>query len=310
MRSGVTNPVQNGEKMNSNRLRLVRRGPVLAASVAALLLAGAPAALAQSAQSERIVRRATEAYLATMTDPKKQIPYPVLRKAIAIAIFPGVTKAGLVIGGSGGEGVLLARRGGGWTGPAFYNFGAASVGIQIGVQKADIFLLIMTEKALASFMKRRTTLGSDASVAAGPEGAAGKALQTGSAGIVSYSRVSGAFAGASLEGARISFSNRYNDGYWGTPMRAQQVLLSPPSNLRVPASARHLRGFMVHSPERSLVGAVQVELMKKGFYNAGIDGEDGTGTRDAITAYQRAQGIKPTGQPTTRLLERLRAKSN
>lgn len=267
-------------------------------------------AVAQSSDSEKVVREATSAYLTTMTHEKKQMPYTVLRRAIAVAIFPGVTKAGIIVGGTGGTGVLLVRRGNGWTGPAFYDMEAASIGFQVGVQKSDIFLLIMNQQALNSFMKPRTTLGQDAAVAVGPEGAKGGAFQTKSAGIVTYNRVRGAFIGASLQGARIKFSNRLNDGYWGNPMRAQQILLAPPAGLRVPASGRFLRGFMRHDPNRNLIGALQIELAKKGFYRAGIDGISGRGMTKAILDYERANNLPPTGRPTNSLLYRLRGKDS
>jgi lipid-binding SYLF domain-containing protein len=59
-------------------------------------------------------------------------------------VFPEITKAGLLIGGQYGEGVL-------WRGDkatAFYNTAGASFGLQAGAQEYGYALFFMKEKAL------------------------------------------------------------------------------------------------------------------------------------------------------------------
>ena len=61
------------------------------------------------------------------TNPKaKQIG----SKAVAVLVFPSVTKAGLGVSGQYGEGVLL--RGG--KAASFYNTAGAAIGFQVGAQ--------------------------------------------------------------------------------------------------------------------------------------------------------------------------------
>lgn len=65
-------------------------------------------------------------------------------KAAAILVFPSVKKAGLMIGGQYGEGVL-------WRGDkaaAFYNTGGASFGFQAGAQEYGYALFFMKEEAV------------------------------------------------------------------------------------------------------------------------------------------------------------------
>ncbi|MDN3987239.1 lipid-binding SYLF domain-containing protein [Zwartia vadi] len=65
-------------------------------------------------------------------------------KAAAILVFPSVKKAGLMIGGQYGEGVL-------WRGDkasAFYNTGGASFGFQAGAQEYGYAMFFMTEQAV------------------------------------------------------------------------------------------------------------------------------------------------------------------
>lgn len=65
-------------------------------------------------------------------------------KAKGILVFPNVTKAGFIIGGQGGDGALIEK--GKVT--DFYNTGAASVGLQAGVQSYGYALFFMTDADL------------------------------------------------------------------------------------------------------------------------------------------------------------------
>ena len=61
-----------------------------------------------------------------------------------------------------GTGVVLARtQSGGWSYPAFYTMGGASVGFQVGAQASEVVLLIMNEGALSAVMKNQIKLGGE-----------------------------------------------------------------------------------------------------------------------------------------------------
>ncbi|WP_455231973.1 lipid-binding SYLF domain-containing protein [Geopseudomonas aromaticivorans] len=70
-------------------------------------------------------------------------------KAKAILVFPSITKAGLVIGGQYGEGVLM--RGGKAVG--YYSTAGASYGLQAGVQKYGYAMMFMTDAAFQALDK-------------------------------------------------------------------------------------------------------------------------------------------------------------
>lgn len=66
------------------------------------------------------------------------------QRAVAVLVFPDVKKAGLIVGGQFGEGVL-------WRGgkpAAYYNTGGASYGFQAGVQEYGYAMFFMKESAL------------------------------------------------------------------------------------------------------------------------------------------------------------------
>ena len=65
-------------------------------------------------------------------------------KAKGILVFPKITKAGLIVGGQGGDGVLFENS----KPTAHYNTGAATVGLQAGVQTYGYALFFITDEDL------------------------------------------------------------------------------------------------------------------------------------------------------------------
>lgn len=159
---------------------------------------------------------AAEDFTEIMGIRDKGIPKDLLDKAEAVMVFPGVTKAAFGIGGQGGQGVISRRIPGGWSAPAYFNLGGASIGAQIGVEKTDYVLLIMNDDGLNSLMKDKVDVGGELSIAAGPVGRTANASTDVrlSAGILSYSRSKGAFIGAALSGGTISPDNDLNEAVY------------------------------------------------------------------------------------------------
>ncbi len=81
--------------------------------------------------------------------------------AKAVLVFAGVIKAGAGVGGEYGEG---AMRIGGRT-VAYYNIASASIGLQFGIQRKDVIIVFLQDKALASFRaKQGWQVGVDGSI--------------------------------------------------------------------------------------------------------------------------------------------------
>ena len=116
-----------------------RRALLIALPFAA---ASALAGPADAASASKINREA-DAALRKLYDTEAKAR-ELSRSARAILIFPKIIKAGLVVGGQSGDGVL--RVGGKTSG--YYNISAASYGLQAGVQTFSYALFFMTESAL------------------------------------------------------------------------------------------------------------------------------------------------------------------
>ena len=71
----------------------------------------------------------------------------LIEAAKGVLVMPNVFKGALLLGGEYGEGALRIN---GQT-VDYYSTASGSIGIQVGAQKKDIFLLFMTDEALQQF---------------------------------------------------------------------------------------------------------------------------------------------------------------
>ena len=167
-------------------------------------------------------------------DPEMRAFRSYMGTAKAVVISPRVTKAGFVFGGSGGEALVLARdKSGQWLGPAFYNMGAGSVGLQIGVEVSEVVILVMSDKAVNALLSRSFRLGGDASIAAGPIGVG--TASTPSADMISFARSRGAFAGLSFDGAVLAPDTGANSAFYGRAASPVDILVR--ASVNNPAAA-------------------------------------------------------------------------
>jgi len=128
------------------------------------------------------------------------------RRAKAILVFPKIIKAGLVIGGQGGDGALLENG----RARGFYNIAAASFGLQIGAQTFSYALFFMNDAALKYLESSDGwAIGSGPSVVVVDKGAAASLTSTTLSQDV-YAipfGQQGLMAGIGLEGSKITRIN-------------------------------------------------------------------------------------------------------
>jgi lipid-binding SYLF domain-containing protein len=185
--------------------RSIARRLVVSALALSPLLAALPA-LAQTAP-QKVVTDAQTTLSNFMRDPDQTWIHDNIGRAKALLIVPQIVKAGFIFGGSGGQGVLVARNGKSWVGPAFYDLATASVGFQAGVEVSEAIIVVMTDKGLNSLMATTFKVGGDASIAAGPVGAGAKSTVT--ADLVSFTRSKGVYGGVNLDGTVIHANTKW-----------------------------------------------------------------------------------------------------
>jgi len=177
----------------------------------------AGAAIAGSVEDER-ARNAVRVLTDIQAIPESAIPDKLLDEARAVVIVPDTLKVGLVAGWRRGHGLLSVKNPDGtWSNPSFVSLTGGSIGLQAGVQSADVVLVFRSDRGLESIVNGKFTLGADAGVAAGPVGRNASALTDGDmkAEIWSWSRARGLFAGVALDGAVLSIDDAANEAVYG-----------------------------------------------------------------------------------------------
>ena len=198
------------------------------AALAAVGFALIAPGMAKASDEQNVVDEARITLDHLRTDKEFGTAKELLRRARAVLIVPTLVKAGFFFGGEGGDGVLLARSAHGtWTDPAFYTLASASFGLQIGIQSAEVIMIINTDKALTALEQDQFKFGAQAGIAVvtlgtGAQAASSTALNT--ADIIVWSSASGAYAGVTLEGSLVKPRDSYNEAYYGRPIAVREIL--------------------------------------------------------------------------------------
>ena len=198
-------------KVSQVSINISRRVAVFA--IGAALLGGCATQAVSPAEPDKLVEDARTTLSNFIRDPDQTWIQGNLNRARAVLIAPQIVRAGFIVGGSGGRGVLVARDGSTWSGPAFYNLATASVGFQAGVDVSEAIIVVMTEKGLNSLLSPSFKVGADASIAAGPVGASAGSTVT--ADLIAFTRAKGVYGGLNLDGTVITPNNGWNDAYYG-----------------------------------------------------------------------------------------------
>ncbi|KAI8965098.1 DUF500-domain-containing protein [Daldinia sp. FL1419] len=178
--------------------------------------------------------------------PDKIIPPSILANAKGLAILT-VIKAGFLGSARFGSGLVVARLPDGtWSAPSAIITAGGGFGGQIGFELTDFVFILNDSHAVKTFSQQGSiTLGGNVSIAAGPVGrnaeAAGAASLKSVAGVFSYSKTKGLFAGVSLEGSAIVERRDANEKLYGQRWTAAQLLTG---SVRPPPQAAPLMSVL------------------------------------------------------------------
>ena len=161
-------------------------------------MAGQSAKAADASDLDRDAKHALEQLYRTHPLAEK-----LSHEASAVLVFPNIVKAGLVFGGSYGEGELLVNG----APESYFNSVGGSWGLQIGAQTFSYVVFLMTEKAVRYVHETHGwEVGVGPTVVVVDEGVA-KNLSTTTLKDDAYAFIfgqKGLMAGLSLEGTKIS----------------------------------------------------------------------------------------------------------
>jgi SH3 domain-containing YSC84-like protein 1 len=205
-----------------------------AAAVAAVFF-GAP--LAQAQTSQQVTVDGARKVLADLRHDKAfGNAARLLKQAKAVFIVPKLIKGGFVVGGEGGDGVLMVHHSDGWSNPGFYALGAASLGLQIGLEQSELVMLVMTQKGLDGILRDEFKIGAQAGISvvtlgSGVEGAIGGASPPD---IVVWSSSTGLYGGLTVDGSIIKAKPNEDSEFYGRRVTPRDVLFG---KLQTPRAA-------------------------------------------------------------------------
>ena len=204
----------------------MRRMKTIVASVTVLLMAASAFGQLKKSDIEKL-NEAAAVLTELRNTPENGIPDSIWNKAHCVVVIPGLKKGGFIVGGEHGSGVMSCRRGSTWGPPVFMEMTKGSVGLQAGISSTDLVLVVMNESGADKLLRNKVTLGTDASIAAGPVGRTASAATDAqlSAEMLSYSRSKGLFAGIDLSGGSLNPDTSRNERAYGTNASARDIAL-------------------------------------------------------------------------------------
>ena len=234
-------------------IKILRSRTLIFILAAVIIAATGLTAYAEEKAHERRIRLSAELIRDMAAQDDAASMADVIKSGKGVAIFPSVTKAGLMIGGQVGEGLVLLRNPNGtWNGPSFMGLSGASIGIQIGAQSVGLVLVITNEDGLRAFTGGNSfKLGADVAIAAGPVGRDTSAAtdSRAKASIYSYSMSKGLFAGMTFEGSVLNQNRDANRAYWGRDMSAEAALKKPANDKRIKELVNSLNALVKKAPK-------------------------------------------------------------
>jgi len=246
------------------KFNLVEKNDMKKTCALSLLMACSAVMWAKTDEAVARIDEAGKVFTEIMNAPDKGIPQELYDKANCIAIIPGMKKAGFVIGGNYGKGVMTCRNtsmASGWTGPSTVRMEGGSFGAQIGAGETDVVLLVMNQDGADKLMGDKFTFGGEASAMAGPVGRDASATTDAkmTAGILSYSRARGAFAGVTLNGSTLRPDNDDNRKIYGKDVSHKDILMG---KVAAPAAARGLIASLNSPANADASGATRARTKK------------------------------------------------
>lgn len=167
-----------------------------------------------------LVQEAASVMVQMKADPNAAA---LLQQAAGVFVVPNFTNAAVIVGGWGGDGVLVANQGAAWSGPAFYDISALSAGAQIGFTEGSAVMLLMSDQAVSNFKTGDGfSLEASADFSIVDFSVGGEASTRSD--VIVWSQTEGLYAGLSASASDIVWDEEANDGYYGQSVSAAAVI--------------------------------------------------------------------------------------
>ncbi|MEJ0028126.1 MAG: lipid-binding SYLF domain-containing protein [Rhizomicrobium sp.] len=211
------------------------------AAIAAFATALLGASAAQASDETELLSRANRTVSHFRSDPAFAQAARMIHGARAVLIVPRLVKGGFIFGAEGGEGVLLKRSGRTWSSPAFFSLASASFGLQIGLQQAELVMIIMTERGLRGIQQGEAKLGAGAGLTVVTLSSAAEGATTVRGGdIIVWSSGTGAYGGLTFNGSIVKANDDSNRDFYGRNATVSGILANRFTNRATRTLQRNL----------------------------------------------------------------------
>ncbi|KAM0465468.1 hypothetical protein ACHAPV_001519 [Trichoderma viride] len=171
----------------------------------------------------------TSTGIKTLDQVPKKIPRRIIQNAAGIAVFTCM-RSGLWMTGSGGSGILIARKSDGtWSPPSGIMLHTPSLSFIIGVDVYDCVLIISSHTALESVTRPRLTLGEDVELRAGETVSLGSEeihinwKELGNT-VLTYMKARGQQQSVNLHGCMLSERSNENERFYASDVTHMDIL--------------------------------------------------------------------------------------
>lgn len=193
--------------------------------VPAIAVFGSPAFAQDSRdglEATVLLQQAADVVAEMKADP---VAAGLLDLAQGVYVVPDFAQGAVIVGGWGGNGVLLARAGdAGWGSPAFYDIAAVTAGAQVGFTAGPVVMLLMSDGAVDAFRAGgEFSLGASAGFTVVEVSAGGQASTRGD--VVVWSSDEGLYAGLAASASDIDWDDDANAGYYGSTVDPAAVIV-------------------------------------------------------------------------------------
>lgn len=192
-----------------------------------ILLAGLMAgfALPVSAESlDKLIPQATEIF--GRFKREDILNMDLVKEAKGIVII-NITGFAIGIGGSGGDGILMARtEDGGWSGPVAITTDGGTMGIDVGGTDNDVVILLMNNGAVSRWASGDHFGSSSAQAVMGPKGGAAVDATMKNRDFNVYIWNKGAKLGVNWGGFDVNINDEANANYYDKPLVSAKDILN------------------------------------------------------------------------------------
>ena len=191
-----------------------------------ILLAGLMAgfALPVSAESlDKLVPQATEIF--GRFKREEILNMDLVKEAKGIVII-NITGFAIGIGGSGGDGILMARTEDGWSGPVAITTDGGTMGIDVGGTDNDVVVLLMNNGAVSRWASGDHFGSSSAQAVMGPKGGAAVDATMKDRDFNVYIWNKGAKLGVNWGGFDVNINDEANANFYDKPLVSAKDILN------------------------------------------------------------------------------------